>query len=82
MEAYFEAKATLFDKLKPDGKAVVNTDDAWGLKLAQRLVTKGTRSSPWAIWRMLPLCPSKNDEPSGHIGHFGYGGDAGSAYAR
>lgn len=42
MEAYFEAKATLFDKLKPDGKAVVNTDDAWGLKLAQRLVTKGT----------------------------------------
>lgn len=42
MEAYFEAKATLFDKLKPDGKAVVNTDDAWGLKLAQRLVAKGT----------------------------------------
>jgi UDP-N-acetylmuramoyl-L-alanyl-D-glutamate--2,6-diaminopimelate ligase len=38
MEAYFEAKATLFDKLKPAGKAVVNTDDAWGLKLAQRLV--------------------------------------------
>lgn len=41
MEAYFEAKATLFDKLKPAGKAVVNTDDAWGLKLAQRLVAKG-----------------------------------------
>ncbi len=41
MEAYFEAKALLFDKLKPDGKAVVNTDDAWGLKLAQRLVAKG-----------------------------------------
>lgn len=40
MEAYFEAKATLFDKLKPAGKAVVNTDDAWGLKLAQRLVAK------------------------------------------
>jgi UDP-N-acetylmuramoyl-L-alanyl-D-glutamate--2,6-diaminopimelate ligase len=42
MEAYFEAKALLFDKLKPDGKAVVNTDDAWGMKLAQRLVAKGT----------------------------------------
>ena len=41
MAAYFEAKAQLFDKLKPDGKAVVNTDNAWGLKLAQRLVTKG-----------------------------------------
>lgn len=41
MKAYFEAKATLFDKLKPAGKAVVNTDDAWGLKLAQRLVAKG-----------------------------------------
>lgn len=41
MAAYFEAKALLFDKLKPDGKAVVNTDDAWGLKLAQRLVAKG-----------------------------------------
>ncbi|MPM16429.1 UDP-N-acetylmuramoyl-L-alanyl-D-glutamate--2,6-diaminopimelate ligase [bioreactor metagenome] len=41
MEAYFEAKAMLFDKLKPNGKAVVNTDDIWGLKLAQRLVAKG-----------------------------------------
>ena len=41
MEAYFEAKALLFDKLKPNGKAVVNTDDIWGLKLAQRLVAKG-----------------------------------------
>lgn len=41
MEAYFEAKALLFDKLKPDGKAVVNIDDTWGLKLAQRLVAKG-----------------------------------------
>ena len=41
MAAYFEAKALLFEKLKPDGKAVVNIDDAWGLKLAQRLVSKG-----------------------------------------
>jgi len=41
MEAYFEAKALLFGKLKPDGKAVVNTDDVWGMKLAQRLVAKG-----------------------------------------
>jgi UDP-N-acetylmuramoyl-L-alanyl-D-glutamate--2,6-diaminopimelate ligase len=41
MAAYFEAKALLFDKLKLDGKAIVNTDDAWGLKLAERLIAKG-----------------------------------------
>lgn len=40
MEDYFEAKALLFDKLKPAGKAVINSDDAWGLKLIQRLASK------------------------------------------
>lgn len=40
MEDYFEAKALLFDKLKPNGKAIINSDDAWGLKLAQRLTSK------------------------------------------
>ena len=40
MEDYFEAKALLFDKLKPNGKAIINSDDAWGLKLAQRLASK------------------------------------------
>ena len=37
MEEYFEAKALLFDKLKPAGKAVINIDDVWGQHLAQRL---------------------------------------------
>lgn len=38
MDAYFDAKCGLFDRLLPDdGIAVVNTDDPWGQKLAQRL---------------------------------------------
>lgn len=41
MEEYFEAKSLLFDKLKPNGKAVVNFDDAWGDKLIHRLTAKG-----------------------------------------
>ncbi|MBM6614671.1 UDP-N-acetylmuramoyl-L-alanyl-D-glutamate--2,6-diaminopimelate ligase [Desemzia sp. RIT804] len=40
MDEYFEAKALLFDKLKPNGKAVINSDDAWGNKLTHRLVSK------------------------------------------
>lgn len=36
-EHYFEAKASLFDRLKTAGTAVVNLDDAWGRKLAERL---------------------------------------------
>jgi len=37
MESYFEAKARLFELLKPAGLAVVNADDAWGQKLLPRL---------------------------------------------
>ncbi|MER2294855.1 MAG: UDP-N-acetylmuramoyl-L-alanyl-D-glutamate--2,6-diaminopimelate ligase [Desemzia incerta] len=44
MEEYFEAKALLFDKLKPDGKAVINIDDTWGQHLAQRLLAKNVET--------------------------------------
>jgi UDP-N-acetylmuramoyl-L-alanyl-D-glutamate--2,6-diaminopimelate ligase len=37
MDDYFEAKTRLFGMLKPDGKAVVNLGDAYGMKLASRL---------------------------------------------
>jgi UDP-N-acetylmuramoyl-L-alanyl-D-glutamate--2,6-diaminopimelate ligase len=37
LESYFAAKATLFEKLKPGGHAVVGIDDAWGARLAARL---------------------------------------------
>jgi len=33
MEAYYEAKASLFRNLKPTAAAVINIDDEWGLKL-------------------------------------------------
>ena len=36
MDEYFEAKYKLFTMLKPDGVAVVNTDDEYGVKLASR----------------------------------------------
>ncbi|MEB3308049.1 MAG: UDP-N-acetylmuramyl-tripeptide synthetase, partial [Cyanobacteriota bacterium] len=50
MEAYFEAKASLFSpgflELKPgQATAVVNVDDPWGEKLAQRLGAHAWRSS-------------------------------------
>ena len=50
MEAYFEAKASLFSpgflELKPGhATAVVNVDDPWGEKLAQRLGGHAWRSS-------------------------------------
>lgn len=44
MEEYFEAKALLFDKLKPTGKAVINFDDAWGNKLVHRLASKNVQT--------------------------------------
>lgn len=44
MEDYFEAKALLFNKLKANGTAVINLDDSWGKKLAQRTVSKGTNT--------------------------------------
>ncbi|MCM3877576.1 MAG: UDP-N-acetylmuramoyl-L-alanyl-D-glutamate--2,6-diaminopimelate ligase, partial [Thermoanaerobaculia bacterium] len=37
MDDYFEAKARLFGLLKPNGKAVVNLGDGYGMKLATRL---------------------------------------------
>ncbi|MCT0248253.1 UDP-N-acetylmuramoyl-L-alanyl-D-glutamate--2,6-diaminopimelate ligase [Synechococcus sp. CS-205] len=37
MEAYFEAKAGLFSPARLDGTAVVNVDDPWGARLAERL---------------------------------------------
>jgi len=38
MEAYFQAKAGLFDRLLPeDGIAVINTDDPWGARLADQV---------------------------------------------
>jgi UDP-N-acetylmuramoyl-L-alanyl-D-glutamate--2,6-diaminopimelate ligase len=37
MEAYFEAKALLFDPVLLQGGAVVNGDDPWGRRLAERL---------------------------------------------
>ncbi len=33
MNAYYEAKATLFRSLKPSATAVINVDDEWGVKL-------------------------------------------------
>ncbi|MBT3194133.1 MAG: UDP-N-acetylmuramoyl-L-alanyl-D-glutamate--2,6-diaminopimelate ligase, partial [Verrucomicrobia bacterium] len=35
MEAYYEAKASLFRSLSPTAIAIINTDDAWGRKLQQ-----------------------------------------------
>ncbi|WP_077622964.1 UDP-N-acetylmuramoyl-L-alanyl-D-glutamate--2,6-diaminopimelate ligase [Sediminibacillus massiliensis] len=40
MEEYFGAKCILFQKLKPNGKAVVNADDEWGEKLIARLISE------------------------------------------
>ena len=37
MEDYFAAKSKLFFMMKPGGKAVINTDDSWGERLANLL---------------------------------------------
>lgn len=37
MASYFDVKAQLFQQLKPDGRAIVNTDDAWGQYLYDSL---------------------------------------------
>ena len=42
MDDYFEAKSRLFSMLKPGGKAVVNLGDAYGRRLASRLVANRT----------------------------------------
>lgn len=47
MENYFETKLSLFHHLKPDGKAVVNTDNNWGKKLAE--ILRGNGRSVYAI---------------------------------
>ena len=41
MEAYFAAKASLFDAPLLGGGAVVNIDDPWGAQLAERLTAEG-----------------------------------------
>jgi UDP-N-acetylmuramoyl-L-alanyl-D-glutamate--2,6-diaminopimelate ligase len=41
MQAYFEAKASLFRQPLLNGGAVVNVDDPWGLKLAALLAAEG-----------------------------------------
>jgi UDP-N-acetylmuramoyl-L-alanyl-D-glutamate--2,6-diaminopimelate ligase len=44
LESYFAAKARLFRKyLSPQGRAVVNVSDAWGLKLAEELGAQAIR---------------------------------------
>ncbi|PLT28574.1 UDP-N-acetylmuramoyl-L-alanyl-D-glutamate--2,6-diaminopimelate ligase [Peribacillus deserti] len=40
MDNYFSAKQKLFDYLKPNGKAIVNSIDTWGSKLAAILEEK------------------------------------------
>ena len=46
MEAYFEAKSLLFSSPLLQGGAVVNVDDPWGARLAERLRAEG-----WPCWR-------------------------------
>lgn len=41
MEEYFSAKLLLFNQLKVDGKAVVNQDNPWGMKLTKILRNRG-----------------------------------------
>lgn len=43
MDQYFQAKLLLFKKLKPNGTAIVNTDDAWGKRLADSLLKTGKK---------------------------------------
>ena len=44
MEAYFEAKARLFqERLKTDGVAVINVSDTWGVQIASALRARGIR---------------------------------------
>ncbi|ASK61305.1 UDP-N-acetylmuramoyl-L-alanyl-D-glutamate--2,6-diaminopimelate ligase [Virgibacillus phasianinus] len=43
MEKYFQAKLLLFDKLKENGKAIVNVDDLWGRKLNSTLQNRGIK---------------------------------------
>lgn len=52
MQAYFEAKARLFAPELLDGGAVVNVDDPWGARLAERLRGGGEGAAGTApCWR-------------------------------
>ncbi|WP_216901017.1 UDP-N-acetylmuramoyl-L-alanyl-D-glutamate--2,6-diaminopimelate ligase [Synechococcus sp. CCY 9618] len=52
MEAYFEAKALLFAPELLEGGAVVNSDDPWGARLAERLRPSGKGGDgPAPCWR-------------------------------
>lgn len=59
MEAYFEAKARLFSPERLDGSAVVNIDDPWGARLAERL------SGPLGegLWRSSLAAPVDGVRP-------------------
>jgi len=49
MDAYFEAKVRLFeDRLKPDGVAVINLSDPWGVQIASAMRARGTRVISYA----------------------------------
>ena len=49
MEAYFKAKARLFeDRLKTDGVAVINVSDPWGVQIASAMRARGTRVISYA----------------------------------
>ena len=41
LEQYYQAKKRLFDLLKDDGEAIVNTNCEWGFRLAQQLKGEG-----------------------------------------
>ena len=49
MQAYAEAKATLFSQLIADGCAVINADDDTGRALAERLTAGGARVVPTTV---------------------------------
>ncbi|USK67025.1 UDP-N-acetylmuramoyl-L-alanyl-D-glutamate--2,6-diaminopimelate ligase [Peribacillus frigoritolerans] len=44
MEEYFQAKALLFEKLKPNGMAILNGDNFWGEKLHEYLKQRQVNS--------------------------------------
>jgi UDP-N-acetylmuramoyl-L-alanyl-D-glutamate--2,6-diaminopimelate ligase len=44
MDAYFEAKASLFRSLAPESTAVINVDDEWGQKLKAEILPCSTLS--------------------------------------
>ncbi|WP_079525275.1 UDP-N-acetylmuramoyl-L-alanyl-D-glutamate--2,6-diaminopimelate ligase [Halobacillus hunanensis] len=44
IDQYYEVKKALFRKLKPNGTAVINSDDAYGEQLAKELKQEGLRT--------------------------------------